>query len=68
MELKLVMATGRSAVVELDDGGKYYSKEEYTLCVNGGKCIKTNKVVTSIYGLKPDTDYRITAELSLIHI
>ena len=62
MELKLVMATGRSAVVELDDGGKYYSKEEYTLCVNGGECIKTNKVVTSIYGLKPDTDYRITAE------
>mgnify|MGYP003244756689 CR=1 FL=1 len=31
MELKLVIKTGRSAVVEFDDGGKYYSKEEYTL-------------------------------------
>ena len=35
MELKLVIKTGRSAVVEFDDGGKYYSKEEYTLLVNG---------------------------------
>ena len=35
MELKLVIKTGRSAVVEFDDGGKYYSKEEYTLLING---------------------------------
>ena len=27
MELKLVIKTGRSAVVEFDDGGKYYSKD-----------------------------------------
>lgn len=30
MELKLVIKTGRSAAVEFDDGGKYYSAEEYT--------------------------------------
>ena len=46
MELKLVIKTGRSAVVEFDDGGKYYSKEEYTLLVNGEEYGKTDKVVT----------------------
>ena len=53
MELKLVIKTGRSAVVEFDDGGKYYSKEEYTLLINGEEYGKTEKVVTTIYGLKP---------------
>ena len=52
MELKLVIKTGRSAVVEFDDGGKYYSKEEYTLLINGEEYGKTEKVVTTIYGLK----------------
>lgn len=61
MELKLVIKTGRSAVVEFDDGGKYYSKEEYTLLINGEEYGKTEKVVTTIYGLKPDTEYKITA-------
>ncbi len=61
MELKLVIKTGRSAVVEFDDGGKYYSKEEYTLLVNGEEYGKTDKVVTTIYGLKPDTEYKIMA-------
>ena len=60
MELKLVIKTGRSAVVEFDDGGKYYSKEEYTLLINGEEYGKTEKVVTTIYGLKPDTEYKIT--------
>ena len=46
MELKLVIKTGRSAVVEFDDGGKYYSKEEYTLLINGEEYGKTEKVVT----------------------
>ena len=41
MELKLVIKTGRSAVVEFDDGGKYYSKEEYTLLINGEEYGKT---------------------------
>ena len=61
MELKLVIKTGRSAAVEFDDGGKYYSKEEYTLLINGEEYGKTEKVVTTIYGLKPDTEYKITA-------
>ena len=62
MELKLVIKTGRSAVVEFDDGGKYYSKEEYTLLINGEEYGKTEKVVTTIYGLKPDTEYKLMSE------
>lgn len=45
MELKLVIKTGRSAVVEFDDGGKYYSKEEYTLLINGEEYGKTEKEI-----------------------
>jgi len=61
MELKLVLNTGRSAVVEFDDGGKFYSKMEYALYVNGNEYMTTDKVVTSLYGLKPNTDYEIKA-------
>ena len=61
MELKLIIKTGRNAVVELDDGGKFYSKKEYVIYVNGTEWKKTNKVVTTIYGLKPDTEYNIVA-------
>ena len=59
MELKLVIKTGRSAVVEFDDGGKYYSKEEYTLLINGEEYGKTEKVVTTIYVLSQIQNIRL---------
>ena len=35
MELVLVTNTSRNAVVELTEAGKYYSKKEYDIYVNG---------------------------------
>lgn len=61
MELTLVSVTGRSAVVELTESGKYYSKEKIDIYVDGRQYMTSDKVVTSIYGLKPDTEYTITA-------
>lgn len=61
MELKLVTKTARSIVVELSDGGKFYTKEKYTLLVNGSEYMESEKVITTIYDLSPDTEYEISA-------
>ena len=61
MELKLVINTARSAVVELTESGKYYTYKEYEIFVNGKKLMDSDRVITSIYDLKPDTDYEIYA-------
>ncbi len=62
MELKLVTNTARSAVIELTESGKYYTEQSYDIYVNGEKFAESNKVITSLYGLTPDTEYEITAE------
>jgi polygalacturonase len=59
MELKLVTNTGRSAVIELTDSGKFYTEKKYDVYVNNEKYMESDKVITSIYGLLPDTDYEI---------
>lgn len=61
MELKLVAKTARCVVVELTDSGKYFTEKEYDIYVNSQKYVTGNKVITSIYGLKPDTEYDIRA-------
>lgn len=61
MELKLVIKTGRSVVVELTDSGKFYTEKKYEIYVNDEKYMESDKVVTSINGLKPDTEYVISA-------
>lgn len=58
MELRLVMKTARSAVIEIADGGIYYTLESYHLFVNGIDYKTCDTVITSVFGLKPDTDYR----------
>ena len=62
MNLKLVMCTSRSVTIEIDDGGKYFTKREYSLHVNGEFCKKTENTITSIYGLYPNTEYVITVK------
>ena len=61
MELILVANTARNAVVELTESGKYYTRKPYELYVNGEKYMDSDRVVTSIYDLKPDTKYEIKA-------
>lgn len=61
MELKLVMTTERSAVVELTDSGRFHSTKEYDIVINGKKAFTTDRTVVSIFDLKPDTDYKVEA-------
>lgn len=60
MKLKLVMKSVRSAVIEIQDGGVFYSKSEYKIVVNGLEVTTTSKVVNSLFGLKPETAYTIS--------
>lgn len=59
MEIKLLMKSARSAVIELLDGGIYYTREQYTLSLNGTKVQTADTVVSSLFDLKPDTFYKL---------
>lgn len=55
--VSLVCLTARSAVLEIADGGRYFAKKKYRVLLNGEEKAETERTVTSLYGLKPDTDY-----------
>lgn len=59
MNISLVMNTARSAVIEITDGGRYFTKMPYQIKVNGTAYGETDRTITNIYGLKPDTEYMI---------
>ena len=55
MEIVHVMNTARSAVIEIKDGGRYFTKQTYQVVVNGKEKFDTEKTITSLFSLKPDT-------------
>lgn len=59
MEINVIFLTARCVTIEIEDGSIYESEEEKEIYVNGKRYAATRKVVTSIYGLKPNTSYKI---------
>ena len=60
MELGLVAKTSRNVCIELKDTGIFYTDvNNYDIYINGVYTQSTNRVITSIYGLLPDTNYNI---------
>ena len=57
MEITHVMHTARSATIEIKDGGRHFTKRPYTVRLNGVEYGVTEQTVTSLFGLKPDTEY-----------
>lgn len=55
----MLFVSARSAVIEIADGGIYNTKESYDIIINGQTYLQTNRVITSIWGLKPDCTYQI---------
>ena len=83
MKISCIFQTARNAVLELENNEIFELEEGWEILVNGAFYGETKRVITSVYGLKPDTDYEITVrkgeesasvrlhtdhELSLIHI
>lgn len=60
MDMKLVMKSARSAVIEICDGGTFYTKEVYKVLLNGEYVKNAETVITSLYDLKPETEYEVT--------
>lgn len=60
MDLKLIMKSARSAVIEIADGGTYYTKEKYRVLVNDEYVKNAETVITSVFNLKPETKYEIS--------
>lgn len=62
MELRFVAKTSRNICIELADFGTFYTERRINIFVNGEYFMTTDRVITSLYGLKPDTAYRIEAK------
>ncbi|MDE5892939.1 MAG: hypothetical protein K2H45_08470 [Acetatifactor sp.] len=59
MEIITVMCTARSATIEIRDGGRHFTRHPYRVVVNGQETIVTEKTITSLFGLKPQTMYQV---------
>lgn len=62
MELNIILKTSRSVVFEIEDGDIFYTKVSYSIKLNGEDYGTTNKVITGLYHLRPDTSYRLLVE------
>ncbi|MCR5033604.1 MAG: glycoside hydrolase family 28 protein [Lachnospiraceae bacterium] len=62
MNLKILLITARSITIEIEDGGRYYTRRPYILYLNGQKFEETDKVITNLFSLTPDTEYELTLE------
>lgn len=60
MEFQILLTTARSVVIELQDEKACYHTEEYKIICNGEEVMTSNKVVETLYGLSPDTDYTLS--------
>ncbi len=58
-EVRKLFLSARSAAIEVQDGGLYHTVKPYRILVNGDDWGTTDTVVTSVYGLWPDTRYNI---------
>ena len=59
MEITHVMHTARSATIEIKDGGRHFTKQPYRVVANGKEVLTTEKTITSLFGLTPDTKYLV---------
>ena len=59
MKLSILFVSIRSVTVQLEDGGLYNTVRPYRLILNGCDAGEMTRVVTTLFGLLPDTDYTL---------
>ena len=57
--LKTLFISSGSACFEWKNELPYYAENEYTIYLNGNPVLKSNTNVFSLFGLKPDTEYKL---------
>lgn len=60
MKFKILFTTARSFVLELLEKDAYYQTDNYKIYIDDEKIMETDKVIQSVYGLCPDTTYRVS--------
>ena len=63
LSVDVIFKTARSMVLELKDKGRYTSESEHKVYINGVLAEQSNKIIISLYGLLPDTDYAVKVVL-----
>lgn len=58
-KLSLIFSNARCAVILVEDGGLYDSRQRYSAQLNGAPIQDITRSVTPLYGLSPATDYRL---------
>ena len=59
--MRLLFVSPRSCAVLLDEAGEYYARQAAALCLNGKALGEETRSVVSLFDLKPDTDYTLSA-------
>ena len=59
MEARILFHTARSAVLEIPDGGLYETLKPWAVILNGKTVLITDRVITNLFHLKPDTVYEV---------
>jgi len=54
------MKTARSAVIEIGDGGLFFARCQYRIDMDGEYFCDTDRAVTCLYNLTPDTEYHLS--------
>ena len=62
MKFQIVAITVRSITLELLNDEIYESRCEYNYYIDGKKRLSSRKNVVSIFGLEPNTEYRLRVE------
>ncbi len=60
MKVRNIFRTARCITIEIEDGGIFKTEQEYEIYINDVHYKTADKVINSIYGLKPDTDYAVS--------
>ena len=55
----VILKTARSFVLEIKDKGCYTSEEEHVVYINGVEAERSNKIIVSLFDLKPATSYEV---------
>lgn len=63
MKIRNIFQTARCVTLEIEDGGIFETEHKYDIYVNGKFYESTKRVITSVYGLKPDTEYQIRVQV-----
>lgn len=60
MNVNVIFCTARCVTVEIEDGSIYEADDSRKIYINNAYYGETRRVITSIYGLKPDMEYEIS--------